>query len=110
MTLKDSMYGKFYGCSTWKRTGCKGSMSADEKTGVPIGVPARAATKAARTRAHRAFDVLWTGGRMTRKQAYAWIQKVMKLSKREAHIANFTLEQCERLITEVERLYPERSR
>jgi hypothetical protein len=110
MTLKDSKYGKFYGCSTWRLTGCKGSTSAHQKTGAPMGIPARAATKAARTRAHRAFDVLWTGGRMTRKKAYAWMQKIMNLSKRDAHIANFTLEQCEYLIAEVERLYPERSR
>jgi hypothetical protein len=104
MILKDSKYGKFWGCSTWRITGCKGSTSAHQATGEPMGTPAKQEVKAARTRAHRAFDELWTSGRMTRKKAYQWVQKVMGLSKRDAHIAKFDLAQCERLIDEVSRL------
>jgi ssDNA-binding Zn-finger/Zn-ribbon topoisomerase 1 len=109
LQLKDSKYGKFYGCSMWRTTGCKGSHSAHKDTGAPMGLPARAAVKAARVRAHRAFDSLWTGGAMTRKAAYKWLQKAMKLSKRECHIAAFDEAQCEQVILEVSRLRSPRS-
>jgi len=54
----------------------------------------------ARRRAHRAFDAIWMSGLTTRTRAYAWLQKIMHLKKREAHIARFTREQCEQLIVE----------
>lgn len=104
MVLKSSKFGKFWGCSEWSVTRCKGSVSAHQATGEPMGTPARQEVKEARKRAHRAFDELWTSGRMSRKHAYQWMQKVMKLSKREAHIANFGLAQCQQLIDELSRL------
>jgi len=104
LVLKEGRFGKFYGCSQWRYTGCRGSHSAHQATGKPMGTPAKAEVKAARMRAHRAFDELWTTGRMSRKQAYTWLQKVMQMTKREAHVARMDLAQCERVILEVERL------
>ncbi len=60
--------------------------------------------KGARHRAHKLFDELWTSGQMSRKHAYIWMQKVMQKTKREAHIAKFSIEECARLIDEVQRL------
>jgi len=48
----------------------------------------------ARYEAHRAFDQLWKGGRMSRSQAYEWMQRTMKLPPHEAHISLFSREQC----------------
>lgn len=104
LVLKEGKHGKFYGCSRFRWTGCGGSHSAHQSTGKPMGVPAKQEVKEARKAAHRAFDELWTTGRMSRKQAYAWMQKVMQMTKREAHIARFDLAQCARLIDEVQRL------
>lgn len=104
LVLKDSKFGKFYGCSRWRFTGCKGSHSAHRDTGKPMGVPAKQEVKRARHEAHRVFDEIWTTGRMSRKRAYQWMQKVLQLTKRDAHIANFSMEQCARLIEEVHRL------
>lgn len=104
MVLKEGKHGKFYGCSNFRSTGCKGSHSAHQKTGFPMGTPAKPDVKAARHRAHKVFDEIWTTGRMTRKQAYQWMQKIMNLTKREAHIAAFDISQCEKLIEEVSRL------
>jgi ssDNA-binding Zn-finger/Zn-ribbon topoisomerase 1 len=108
LVLKVTKYGKFYGCSNFRVTGCRGSHSAHQETGEPMGTPARAEVRAARMRAHRAFDELWTHGHMTRSRAYKWMQKVMVMTKRDAHIAKFDLEQCERLVAEVQRLRKQR--
>lgn len=91
LLLKDSRHGTFYGCSRWKWTGCPGSHSAHQATGKPMGTPAKAEVKTARHRAHTAFDDLWMHGQMSRKQAYQWLQKVMQMTKRDAHIAKFDL-------------------
>lgn len=104
LVLKEAKYGKFYGCSKFRETGCRGSHSAHQRTGEPMGVPAKADIKAARVRAHRAFDELWTHGHFSRKRAYEWMRKIMNMTKREAHIARFDVAQCERLIIEISRL------
>jgi len=95
MLLKRSRYGLFYGCSAWPR--CTGTHGA-HPNGKPLGTPADRATKLARIRAHDAFDQLWRGGGMTRKQAYAWLRRTLGLSKHEAHIGRFDVATCERLI------------
>lgn len=50
--------------------------------------------KMARVMAHSTFDRLWKSGHMTRSQAYAWLAQSMGLTKENAHIAKFNLEQC----------------
>lgn len=50
--------------------------------------------KMARVMAHSTFDQLWKSGHMTRSQAYAWLAHNMCMTKENAHIANFNLEQC----------------
>lgn len=97
MSLRESRHGPFYGCTRYPA--CKGSHGA-HPNGAPLGIPADAATKAARVKAHAAFDTLWKpdAAKMTRKQAYAWLQSTLGLSKDAAHIGNFTTEQCTLLI------------
>lgn len=104
LVLKEAKYGKFYGCSQFRVTGCRGSHSAHQDTGKPMGIPAKQEVKTARHNAHRVFDQLWMSGQMSRKRAYQWMQKVMGMTKREAHIGAFDAEQCARLISEIERL------
>jgi len=98
LTLKESKYGLFYGCGNWRRTGCRGSHGAHDD-GAPLGKPADGETKRARMQAHSVFDQLWKGPTKTlsRKQAYAWMQRAMNLSAAKAHIGMFTIEQCEEL-------------
>lgn len=108
LILKDGAHGKFYGCSQFRWTGCTGTHSAHQASGKPMGIPAKQEVKAARHRAHTEFDALWMHGQMSRKQAYVWMQKVMQMTKREAHIARFSSEECERLIAEISRLRKQR--
>lgn len=95
MVLRDSKHGKFYGCSTFPQ--CRGTHGA-HADGRPLGTPANKETKEARMRAHEAFDQLWRSGRMNRSQAYSWMQRVMSMTKDEAHIGKFSAEQCDKLI------------
>ena len=89
----------FWGCSTWPK--CNATHGA-HPDGRPLGIPGDKASKAARIRAHAAFDPLWASGEMSRGAAYRWMQGALGLSQDEAHIGRFTVEQCERLIRCVE--------
>lgn len=65
---------------------------------VPFGKLANAELRRARNAAHREFDSLWQSQRMTRKEAYAWMASSMGITKKEAHIGDFTVEQCRQLV------------
>lgn len=97
LELKNSRFGPFYGCATWRATKCRGSVRANPD-GSPVGVPVDDATKDARMAAHDVFDQLWKGGRMTRRGAYSWLAEQMKLPPDKAHIGLFSKEQCERMV------------
>lgn len=98
MVLKSGKMGRFYGCASWPE--CDMTHGAHQDTGEPLGVPADKETRAARIRAHDAFDALWRGPhrRMSRRAAYSWMAQVMGLSSADAHIGRFTIRQCEQLI------------
>ena len=99
MVLRTSKrYGLFYGCNRFPA--CKGSHSAHQETGEPMGVPANQTTKRWRRRAHKVFDLLWSSGCavMSRDRAYKFMQEEMGLSVRDAHISRLSSEECQALI------------
>lgn len=86
----------FFGCSRFPR--CRGTHGA-HPDGRPLGEPADMPTRWARREAHEAFDVLWRCGYVSsRDNAYAWLCRAMGKTRDEAHIARFSLEECERLL------------
>jgi len=100
MELRPSQFGKnrvYYACIA---DDCRGAHGA-HPDGTPLGKPADQATKRMRMAAHAEFDKLWKRGDFTRKQAYAWMQETLGLTKEEAHIANFDIPTCKRLIEAV---------
>jgi hypothetical protein len=52
----------------------------------------------ARARAHQQFDALWKNGHMTRKRAYRWLGRRMKIPPSDCHIILFDIDQCEQVI------------
>jgi hypothetical protein len=64
----------------------------------PLGTLANAELRAARMRAHRAFDPLWKGGTLTRKEAYAEMRRILNVTRAGAHVARLDLAQCEALV------------
>lgn len=95
MRLRQSKHGKFYSCPNWPECDVTHGAHPD---GRPLGKPATREVREARVRAHAAFDGLWKGGGMKRKDAYSWLQEAMGLTRDEAHIGNFDAAQCERLV------------
>jgi len=51
-----------------------------------------------RFEAHKIFDQLWDGTRMSRGSAYLWLAKSMSIPEHKCHIANFNQNQCEQVI------------
>lgn len=112
---EDGALGIFYGCSGYPDS-CKSTHGA-HADGTPYGIPGDAATRAARIRAHDAFDRLWKGApslydlddlpdaqkpgkirslqALARRRAYAWLADRMKLPPESCHIGAFDVVTCE---------------
>ncbi len=74
---------------------CDASVGCHPQSTIPLGTLADRDTRKARVRTHHLFDMLWTGGRMTRKEAYTLLAESMQLDVDAAHIGKFDLGQCE---------------
>ena len=68
-----------------------------------LGCLANAELRRAKQQAHAAFDPLWQGRAMGRKQAYAWLTKTLGLAADEAHIGEFDVAQCGRVVEACEK-------
>lgn len=68
--------------------------------GKPLGTLEDSETRKIRQRAHRLFDQLWKGekARMTRSQAYKWLQHELGITRAQAHIGQFDRYFCQRTI------------
>ena len=95
MELRNSRYGKFWGCVSFPA--CRGTHGA-HADGRPLGTPADQATKQARMRAHAAFDRLWKSGRLRREAAYLWLAERLGIPRDECHLGRFDAAQCARVI------------
>lgn len=97
LMLKQGRYGYYYKCMN-RRCDIIGGAHPD---GRPLGIPAGPETRTFRKAAHEVFDRLWKAGEMSRTEAYAWMQSAMGMTKDEAHIGNFGIAECSRLIRAV---------
>lgn len=78
----------FYKCDSCGRyVGC-------HRSGEPFGHLANAETRAARGRAHKAFDAIWQGGLCSRGRLYARMKREIGIH----HIAWCTADECETVI------------
>lgn len=102
MVLRNSKYGLFYGCT--KFPSCRGTHTAHQNSGKPMGTPADAETKEWRMIAHDKFDKLWQGieEKGIRKKAYRLMQVLMNMTAGQAHISKFDVKQCQELVKKLE--------
>lgn len=71
----------------------------NSKNFAPKGRLANKELRAWKVKAHAAFDPLWQGpGGMSRRDAYAHMQKIMGMTKNQAHIGKFDVGECQRLV------------
>lgn len=64
----------------------------------PLGRLANKELRKWKIKAHAAFDHLWKTGRMKRREAYAHMQIIMGMTPKQAHIGNFDVDDCKRLV------------
>jgi len=64
-----------------------------------LGTLANAELRAARNRAHAAFDPIWRSGEMSRRKAYAWLGDQLGLPVKRVHIAEFDLATCSKVVS-----------
>lgn len=99
LTLKDSRFGKFYGCSNWPA--CKGSIGAHQKPPfLPLGTPATPETKRLRIALHAKLDPFWQGKpKGARGRVY---EAVSRFLGRPYHTGEADAETCRRVMAWLE--------
>jgi len=88
-----SSHGMIYLCRD-----CDAYVGVHKGTKQPKGRLANAELRSYKKKAHTAFDPLWRYDGMTRRQAYQWLSKQMKIPESEAHIGMFDVARCVRAI------------
>lgn len=90
--------------SFWQCEPCHAYVGCHKKEGgngdgtKPLGRLANAELRAAKKRAHAAFDPLWRERGMKRHEAYAWLGEKLGVSKADCHIGMMDVETCERVV------------
>lgn len=89
----DLHHKQFYLCRPcWAYVGCHAS------NGQPFGRLADARLRAAKIKAHAAFDAIWKSGEKSRGGAYAWLSEAIGLPKDQCHIGMMDLEGCSAVV------------
>lgn len=96
MILRDSKFGKFYGCSQYPS--CKGTHGA-HPDGTPLGIPADAATRKSRMSAHAALEDIKSAYGWTTNDTYRWLSKNMGMPRDDVHIGVFTKDECDYVVS-----------
>jgi hypothetical protein len=85
--------------SFWACTDCgKAYVGCHPGTKRPLGTLATKELRAARSRAHAAFDPIWKSRRMRRSEAYKWLAGQLGIKPADCHISWFDVETCERVV------------
>lgn len=88
-----------FGRSFLRCVPCGAYVGCHEKTGEPFGRLANKALRAAKVKAHAAFDPLWKAGKLqSRSVAYAWLATIMGIHKNECHIGMFDENLCAQVV------------
>lgn len=76
---------------------------------IPLGRLANGELRSAKQAAHAAFDPLWRGGAMRRREAYKWLAKELGIKPRDTHIGEFDQAQCRAVVQAVERFHEQKA-
>ncbi len=91
---RPDLYDKhFYQCAP-----CDAYVGTHPGTTNPLGRLADKELRLAKSMAHTHFDPLWKSGRMTRREAYAHMQKLLNMTPDQAHIGKFNVAECMALV------------
>ncbi len=62
-----------------------------------------------RKKCHRIFDEKWKSGKMRRGECYRWLQKEMGMNSNQAHIAQFSIDECKKLLSIINPIIEDKS-
>lgn len=82
----------------WQCDKCDAYVGCHAGTHRPLGKLANAELRAARIKAHAAFDPYWKAQGMTRRKGYQWLADQLGVSHRGCHISMFGLTKCLRVV------------
>ena len=91
-----------YVCSNYPR--CDSYVRAIPGTDIPVGSMANPKLRRLRLDAHRALSDIVKTGIMTDKESYEWLQRLLQLSKDDAHIGCLNEFTCKQVIAECEKI------
>ena len=96
---RPDLFGKmFWQCEKCDAyVGChpRNQNSKDKRNGtVPLGRLANAELRAAKQKAHAAFDPMWKTGKVKRASAYKWLAEAMGISPDNCHIGMMDVDSC----------------
>lgn len=91
-------YGRDYGTNLYVCLPCDARVGTHKGSKTPLGTLANAALRDLRMQCHKVFDRKWKSGKMSRTDAYVWLQEHMNLPAEKAHIGMFDKEQCNKLL------------
>lgn len=93
----DLRYRRFWLCAP-----CDAYVGCHEGTERPLGRLANSELRQAKIAAHAAFDPLWRPlnghRRMTRKAAYGWLARELRIERENCHIGMFDVATCRRVV------------
>ncbi|WP_405424112.1 zinc-finger-containing protein [Pantoea stewartii] len=64
-------------------------------TNIPLGTLADRATREARKKCKKPFEIIWRSGLMSRTEAYHWLAREMDINVSACHFGWFDIGQCE---------------
>lgn len=84
----------------WQCKPCNASVGChkNSKDNIPLGRLANPELKRLKQDAHAAFDPLWKSGKLTRKEAYAWLSHAMDIDPNACHIGMFNEDLCRKVV------------
>lgn len=82
----------------WVCEPCDARVGCHKNGKTPLGRLANAELRAAKMRAHTAFDRLWRHGSLSRSEAYAWLAETLSIPRKDCHIGGFDVAACQRIV------------
>lgn len=84
---------KIYQCQN-----CGARVGCHKGTDRPLGNVANEMLRLKRIETHQIFDSFWKRQHISRAAAYKWLAKKMNLPEGAAHIGDFEMDQCQKVI------------
>lgn len=92
-------YGKDYDCCVWYCPKCTDVYVGTQKgSNKALGKMANKETRKFRKITHEELDYKFKNGSLKKNDLYTWISDKLDLSTEDAHIGNFSIDECKEII------------